>query len=118
MLLLIFSIRIIIIIITINHLSFPSYPIESQYLPMVGGNMNSIILVQTEFFYKNFIDVVNGNSDTLVPDPENYDKFHMKNIVEWWKKKATNRFISLKNENRVRTEIEVWTSGKEIDIIR
>jgi hypothetical protein len=72
----------------------------------------------SNYWYKNFIDVVNGVSDTLVPDPENFDKFHMKNIIEWWKNKATNRFISLKNENRVRTEIEVWTSGKEIDIIR
>jgi AAA+ ATPase superfamily predicted ATPase len=72
----------------------------------------------SNYGYKNFIDVVNGTSETLIPDPENYDKHHLENIIEWWKNKATNRFISLKNENRVRTEIEVWTSGKEIDIIR
>ena len=38
----------------------------------------------------------------------------MKNIVEWWKKKATNRFNTLKQESRIRTEMEVWTSGKAV----
>jgi len=49
---------------------------------------------------------------------ENYDKFHLKNIIEWWRKKAINRFETLKTEKRLRTEIEVWTGEKEIDIIR
>jgi hypothetical protein len=42
----------------------------------------------------------------------------MKNIVEWWKKKASNRFETLKNDGRIRTEMEVWSGDKEIDIIR
>ena len=51
-------------------------------------------------------------------DKENYDKFRLDNIINWWKKKATNRFENLKAENRLRTEIEVWTGEKELDIIR
>jgi len=42
----------------------------------------------------------------------------LENIVQWWKNKATNRYETLKTEGRVRTELEVWTSGKEIQIIR
>jgi len=42
----------------------------------------------------------------------------MKNIVDWWKKKASNRYETLKSESRIRTDMEVWTSGKELDIIR
>jgi len=38
--------------------------------------------------------------------------------VEWWKKKASNRFETLKNDGRIRTEMEVWSGDKEIDIIR
>jgi len=71
----------------------------------------------SDYGVANFKDIVLGKTDQIVKN-ENYDKHHLVNIIEWWKNKATNRFISLKNENRVRTEIEVWTSGKEIDIIR
>ena len=72
----------------------------------------------SNYGFKNFIDVVNGKDTELVPDPENYDKFYMKNIVEWWKKKATNRFETLQQEGRIRNEMEVWSSNKDIDIIR
>ena len=71
----------------------------------------------SDYGISNFKDIVLGKTDQIIKN-ENYDKHHLENIIEWWKNKATNRFISLKNENRVRTEIEVWTSGKEIDIIR
>jgi hypothetical protein len=71
----------------------------------------------SDYGIANFKDIVLGKTDQIIKN-ENYDKHHLENIIEWWKNKATNRFISLKNENRVRTEIEVWTSGKEIDIIR
>jgi hypothetical protein len=72
----------------------------------------------SNYGFSNYLDVVLGKTDKLVPDKENHDKFYMKNIVEWWKKKAVNRFETLTIENRIRTEMEVWTSGKDIDIIR
>jgi hypothetical protein len=72
----------------------------------------------SNYGFSNFKDVVLGKTDKLVQDKENYDKFHMENIVEWWKKKACSRFTTLQTENRLRTEIEVWTNGKKIDIIR
>jgi hypothetical protein len=71
----------------------------------------------SDYGIANFKDIVLGKTDKIVKN-DNYDKHYLANITDWWKNKASNRFISLKNENRVRTEIEVWTSGKEIDIIR
>jgi hypothetical protein len=71
----------------------------------------------SDYGIANFKDIVLGKTDKIVQN-ENYDKHYLANITDWWKSKASNRFISLKNENRVRTEIEVWTSGKDIDIIR
>ena len=59
-----------------------------------------------------------GRATELVKNKENYDKFQLDNIIEWWRKKAVNRYETLKTENRIRTEQEVWTSGKDIDIIR
>lgn len=72
----------------------------------------------SNYGFSNFRDVVLGKTDTLIPDKEVYDKFYMDNIIQWWKNKATNRYQTLKSEGRLRTELEVWTSGKEIDIIR
>ena len=65
----------------------------------------------------NFKDVVLGK-DVDYALGENYEKHNLANIIDWWKKKASNRYDSLKSEGRLRNEIEVWTGDKEIDIIR
>ena len=72
----------------------------------------------SNYGFSNFTDVVMGRTDKLVKDKENYDKFELENVIEWWKKKAANRYETLKNEGRIRQEIEVWTGDKELDIIR
>ena len=71
----------------------------------------------SDYGYSNWKDYVNCKTDVLIPG-ENYEKHHLANIVEWWKNKATNRYETLKSEGRLRTELEVWTSGKDIQIIR
>ena len=72
----------------------------------------------SNYGFSNYIDYINCKTDTLIKDPENYDKFEFENVIEWWRKKAVNRYENLKNDGKLRTEIEVWTSGKDIDIIR
>lgn len=71
----------------------------------------------SDYGFKNMVDFVNGKADKLIPG-ENYEKFHLDNIIEWWKKKATNRYENLKSEDRLRTQQEVWTGDQPIDIIR
>jgi hypothetical protein len=71
----------------------------------------------SDYGFKNTIDYVNCKTDTLIPG-ENYDKHDFDNVIKWWKVKATNRYETLKSEGRLRTELEIWTSGKHIDIIR
>ena len=71
----------------------------------------------SDYGYTNMVDFVNGKADKLIPG-ENYEKHHLANITEWWKKKATSRFENLKSDGRLRTEQEVWTGDKVIDIIR
>ena len=71
----------------------------------------------SNYGFKNFVDYVNCKTDVLVKD-DNYDKFELENVVQWWKNKASNRFDTLKAEGRLRTDLEVWTSGKDIQIIR
>jgi hypothetical protein len=71
----------------------------------------------SDYGFKNTVDYVNCKTDTLLPG-ENYEKFKLENIITWWKNKATNRYDTLKSESRLRTTLEVWTNGTEIDIIR
>ena len=71
----------------------------------------------SDYGFKNTVDFVNGMCNTLVRG-DNYEKHNLENIVQWWKHKATNRYETLKSEGRLRTELEVWTNGKHIDIIR
>jgi hypothetical protein len=63
------------------------------------------------------VDYINCKTDILIPG-ENYEKHNLVNLVEWWRKKAINRFETLQTEGRLRNELEVWTSGKDIQIIR
>jgi hypothetical protein len=71
----------------------------------------------SDYGFKNMVDYVTCKTDTLLPG-ENYEKFHLKNVIEWWKNKATNRYDTLKSESRLRTTLEVWTNDTNIDIIR
>ena len=66
---------------------------------------------------RNYIDIVNGKTDEIIKE-DNYDKYEVENLIKWWKKKATNRYNNLKTDNRLRTELEVWTNSTNIDIIR
>lgn len=68
--------------------------------------------------FKNVKEYLNLETDTL-EKAENYDRFEFDSIVEWWKKLASKRYDKLKAENRLRSELEVWTKNTDnIDIIR
>jgi hypothetical protein len=71
----------------------------------------------SDYGFKNTVDYMNCKTDTLLPG-ENYAKHELANIVEWWRSKAINRYETLRSEGRLRTELEIWTSGKDIQIIR
>ena len=71
----------------------------------------------SDYGFKNMVDYVNCKTDVLIPG-ENYEKHNLVNLIEWWKNKACNRYETLYNEKRLKTELEIWTSGKEIQIIR
>ena len=71
----------------------------------------------SDYGFKNMVDYMACKTDKLIPG-ENYEKHNLSNIVEWWRNKAINRYETLKSEGRLRTELEVWTSGKDIQIIR
>ena len=66
---------------------------------------------------ENYIDIVNGKTDKIVRAP-NYDRFYDNELIEWWRKLATKRYNKLKEDGRLRKNLEIWTRDSEIDIIR
>ena len=42
----------------------------------------------------------------------------MDEAITWWKKKSTKRYEKLKSTDRLRTELEVWKQGTDLEIIR
>tara|TARA_Y100000768_G_scaffold381372_1_gene359916 strand:- start:626 stop:1741 length:1116 start_codon:yes stop_codon:yes gene_type:complete len=67
--------------------------------------------------YENTREVILGEQETLRKGPS-WDKYYLENIIKWWKKKATNRYNKLKEENRFRDKVELWTEDDDIQIIR
>jgi len=66
---------------------------------------------------ENYIDIVNGKTDKIVK-AQNYDRYYDNEIIEWWRKLATKRYYKIKEEGRLRKDLEIWTKDSEIDIIR
>jgi hypothetical protein len=72
----------------------------------------------SDFGFENVKEYLNMETDTLIKK-DNYDRYSFDGVVSWWKDKAVKRFESLKNDSRLRSEIEVWNHNSEsIDIIR
>jgi hypothetical protein len=73
----------------------------------------------SDYGFENTRDVLLGKTDTLIKG-QNYHKHDLENIINWWKRKATNRYNNLKANDKVRKELEVWNAEtmNKIDIIR
>ena len=71
----------------------------------------------SDYGYGNVREVINEQHEKLIPG-QNWDKFYLENIIAWWKKKASKRYEKLKQENRFRDKVELWTEDENIQIIR
>jgi len=69
--------------------------------------------------YENARNVLLGETNTLTK-AENYDRFELENVVQWWKKLSTKRYTKMIREDKLRKELEVWNKDTmdKIDIIR
>ena len=68
--------------------------------------------------YSNLKEYLTLKTDTL-HKAENYDRYELDSVIDWWKKKATKRYESLTADGRLRTKLETWnTNPEDIDIIR
>lgn len=68
--------------------------------------------------YDNVPQYLNMETDTLVKK-DNFDRFELESVIDWWRNKASKRYESLKSDGRLRSVVETWnTNAEDIDIIR
>ena len=72
----------------------------------------------SDYGYENVKEYMNMETDVL-RKKDNFDRYSFDGVVDWWRKKAVNRFETLKSDGRLRTELETWNmNASAIDIIR
>lgn len=97
---------------------------KTEYDEFCGVFKNALNLTEKKrsfystYGYDNVPDYLNMKTDTLIKK-DNYDRFYLENIIDWWRNKAGKRYENLQQENRLRTVVETWnTNADNIDIIR
>lgn len=71
-----------------------------------------------DYGYSNVKEYMNLETDVLIKK-DNFDRYSFEGVVDWWRKKAVNRYETLKGDGRLRNELETWnTNADDIDIIR
>jgi hypothetical protein len=84
---------------------------------MISIIMNSLQDDQKKIEFKNCID----RAKSLTEKKRYYiSKFgyEKEEVISWWKRKASKRYEKLKSENKLRTELELWKPGVDMEIIR
>jgi hypothetical protein len=72
----------------------------------------------SDYGFDNVKEYLNMETDEL-HKKDNFDRYSFDGVVDWWRKKAVNRFETLKGDGRLRIELETWnTNASDIDIIR
>jgi len=71
----------------------------------------------SDYGFDNVKEYLNMETDEL-RKKDNFDRYSFGGVVDWWRRKATNRFKTLKSDGRLRTELETWNCAADIDIIR
>jgi hypothetical protein len=76
----------------------------------------------SDFGFDNVKEHVNSDGEIPLKEGQNFHKHELDYMFEWWKKKSQKRFNKLKEQNRVRTEMEIYTresiDKKEVDMVR
>ena len=72
----------------------------------------------SDYGFDNVKAYMNMETDEL-RKKDNFDRYSFDGVVDWWRKKAVNRFENLKADGRLRSELETWNmNADDIDIIR
>ena len=61
------------------------------------------------FGYDNVEEFVMSDGDVELKKRDNFDRFKLESMIEWWRNKAQKRHSKLKSEGRLRRDLEFYT---------
>ena len=96
-----------------------AYDIFTKEIAKAGDVTTQKRFYSSEYGFSNTKDVLLGKTDKL-NKAENFDRFELPAVTEWWKKKATKRYENILKDGRCRKDLEIWNQDTmaKIDIIR
>lgn len=114
-----------IIAILKNHLKVQDVEKYNQFLSFTKTHMKSKTKKRyyyTTYGYENVYEYISSDREKPLVKKENWDRYYLNNLIDWWKNKAQNRYEKLKGEVRLKKELEFYTleniENNNIEIIR
>jgi len=72
--------------------------------------------------YDNVPQYIASDGQIPLVKRDNWDRYQLEHMIEWWKNKAQHRYEKLKEEGRLRNELEIYTLEKieagNVDMVR
>tara|TARA_R110000803_G_scaffold13218_2_gene37279 strand:+ start:1069 stop:2220 length:1152 start_codon:yes stop_codon:yes gene_type:complete len=73
--------------------------------------------------YDNVIEHVMSNGEVALTKRDNFDRYGLESVIEWWRTKAQRRYETLKKDGKLRHDLEIYTtetinSDVKIDMVR
>jgi len=76
----------------------------------------------SNYGYDNVKEYIKSGGTIPLVKRDNWDRYHLKNLFDWWKNKAQTRYNTLKQENKVRHDLEIYTLDRieqgNVDMVR
>jgi len=77
----------------------------------------------TNYGYDNVVEHVMSEGEIPLRKKDNYDRYTLESVIEWWRPKAQRRFEKLVENGKLRHDMEIYTtesinSDVKIDMVR
>lgn len=102
-----------IISILKNHLKsfdFDSYEVFHKFTKEKMKAKTKKRFYYSTFGYDNVVEHIKSNGDIELRKRDNFDRFKLESVIEFWRNKAQRRYTKLKEDGRLRSDLEVYTS--------
>jgi len=108
-----------------NHLKVYDNELYVTFNKFTNTNMKSKTKKRyyySTYGYENVFEYIKSGGSIPLEKKENWDRYHLSNMIEWWKNKSQHRYEKIKSEDRLRTELEIYTLDRiekgGIDMVR
>jgi len=114
-----------IISILKNHLLVQNPSMYKEFFDFTKSHMKAKTKKRyyySTYGYENAFEYIASDGTIPLVKKDNFDRYSLENMIEWWKKKAQSRYLSLNERELLRKDLEIYTldsiNNGNIDMIR